>query len=202
MMSRKTKSKGTFAAAAIPAGVALNVVANTIIKATGLPLYLNNIGTIFNTIVLGPILGMLTALLTNVVISLTTTWVYFAYTMVGMVVGLAAFGFFKKGYLKSMKGIIICGAIIGVIATTMSAVVTAFFFGGAQQGLAAVLVAGLIATGQSVFSASFIATLPGEIVDKIIALWAAVQILKMMPNRLLPNADYIKTQLEPRKNDN
>ncbi|CEP68309.1 Uncharacterized [Moorella glycerini] len=188
----------TFVAAMIPAGVALNWVANYVVEALKIPLFLNNMGSIITAIVLGPIWGMVTGLLTNTILALTVRWTYFPFTVVGWVILLLAYMFFRMGWFRKVYLVIIGGAIDGVIASAASAVVATYVFGGFTGNTIDIFTAGLMAAGQKVFSASFLANLGPTVVDKAIQFWLVWIILKYFPNKYLPNAKEIKSLLTAR----
>ena len=191
-MLRKNKS---FIVAMIPAGIALNWVANSIVEMLKLPLFLNNIGTVLNAIVLGPVWGAVTAIMTNVILALIVRWTYLPFALVGVVVAFLSYFFFRKGWYKKSWKVITSGAITGIVASAVATVISVYVFGGFSGHTMDVLTAGLIASGQKIFNAAFMATLPGTIVDKVLTFWIVWMILKMFPVRFLPNAKEIKSKI-------
>lgn len=189
---RKTSS---FIVAMIPAGIALNWVANSIVEMLKLPLFLNNIGTVLNAIVIGPIWGAVTALMTNVILALVVRWTYLPFALVGMLVAFLGYYAFKKGWFQKTWKVIVSGAITGVIASALATVISVYVFGGFSGHTVDVLTAGLIATGQKIFSAAFIANMPGTMADKILTFWIVWMILKIFPARYLPNSKDIREKI-------
>ncbi|MYL34381.1 ECF transporter S component [Pontibacillus yanchengensis] len=185
----------SFIVAMIPAGIALNWVANSIVEMLKLPLFLNNIGTVLNAIVIGPVWGAVTALMTNVILALIVRWTYIPFALVGMVVAFLAYFFFKKGWYQKGWKVIVSGAVTGVVASAIATVISVYVFGGFSGHTVDVLTAGLIASGQEIFNAAFIANMPGTMADKILTFWIVWMILKMFPVRYLPNAKEIKNKI-------
>ncbi|MBM7570725.1 hypothetical protein [Aquibacillus albus] len=185
----------TLVVAMIPAGIALNWVANSIVEMLKLPLFLNNIGNVLNAIVLGPWWGVATAVLTNLVIGLTTRWTIIPFALVGAVVALLGYWFFKKGFFKSIPKVIAAGAITGVIASALGSAVAVYVFGGFAGAGVDILTAGLVAMGNSIAVSNLIANFPGTFLDKILTFWVVFSILRIFPVRFLPNAKKIQEGL-------
>ncbi|MED3716496.1 hypothetical protein P4518_03735 [Geobacillus thermodenitrificans] len=189
------RKNSSFIVAMIPAGVALNWVANSIVEMLKLPIFLNNIGTVLNAIVLGPIWGVVTALMTNTILGLIVRWTYVPFALVGALVAYLAYFFFKREWYKKIWKVLVAGAITGVIGAVMSTIISVYVFGGFSGHANDVITAGLIAAGQQVFSATFIANLPTTIADKVLTFWIVYMILRIFPVRFLPNASDLRTKL-------
>ncbi|WLD93578.1 ECF transporter S component [Alkalihalobacillus sp. AL-G] len=191
----RKKMNSSFFVAMIPAGIALNWVANSIVELLKLPLFLNNIGTVLNAIVLGPIWGVVTALLTNTVLGLIVRWTYFPFALVGMFVAYLSYLFYKKGWFNKFWKVLVAGAITGALGAVIATFISVFVFGGFSGHTNDVITAGLIATGQSIFSSAFIANMPTTMLDKILTFYIVWGILKIFPARYLPNAKEIREKL-------
>ncbi|WP_173915444.1 hypothetical protein [Halobacillus sp. Marseille-Q1614] len=189
------KKYSSFIIAMIPAGIALNWVANSIVEMLKLPLFLNNIGTVLNAVVLGPVWGAATALMTNVVLALIVRWTYLPFALVGMFVAFLAYFFFKKGWFKKTWKVITAGTVIGLLSSLLATVISVYAFGGFSGHTVDVLTAGLIASGQEIFNATFIANIPGTVADKVLTLWIVWVILRSFPVRFLPNAKEIREKI-------
>ncbi|MED3623472.1 hypothetical protein [Neobacillus thermocopriae] len=189
------RKNSSFIVAMIPAGIALNWVANSIVEMLKLPIFLNNIGTVLNAVVLGPIYGIVTALMTNTILGLVVRWTYVPFALVGAAVAFMAYFFFKKGWYKKTWKVLAAGAIAGAIGAVISTIISVYVFGGFSGHANDIFTAGLVAAGQQIFSATFIANLPTTIVDKVLTFWIVSMILKIFPVRFLPNAKDIREKL-------
>lgn len=189
------KKNSTFIVAMIPAGIALNVVANSIVELLKLPLFLNNIGNVLNAIVLGPWWGVVTAFMTDIILGLTVRWTYVPFAIVGSVVALIAYYFFKKGWFKKFWKVMAAGVITGVIGSVVATFISVFVFGGFSGHTVDVITAGLVAAGQQIFAATFVSNLPIQTLDKILTLWIVWMILRIFPARYLPNAKDIREKM-------
>lgn len=189
------KKNSSFIVAMIPAGIALNWVANSIVEMLKLPLFLNNIGTVLNAIVLGPLWGAVTALMTNVILALIVRWTYLPFAAVGIFVAFLAYFFYKKGWFQKTWKVIVSGTIVGLLASVLSTVISVYVFGGFSGHTVDILTAGLIASGTEIFNAAFIANIPGTVADKVLTFWIVWMILKTFPVRFLPNAKEIRNKI-------
>lgn len=196
------RRNSSFIVAMIPAGIALNWVANSIVEMLKLPIFLNNIGTVLNAIVLGPIYGIVTALMTNTILGLIVRWTYVPFALVGAVVAFLAYFFFNKGWYKKTWKVLAAGAIVGAIGAVISTIISVYVFGGFSGHTNDIFTAGLVAAGQKIFSATFIANLPTTMIDKILTFWIVYMILKIFPVRYLPNAKEIREKLGLSKGNN
>ncbi|GGC75209.1 membrane protein [Thalassobacillus devorans] len=196
------KKNSSFVVAMIPAGIALNWVANSIVEMLKLPLFLNNIGTVLNAIVLGPLWGGATALMTNVILALIVRWTYIPFALVGILVAFLSYFFYKKGWFKKGWKVVVSGAFTGIVASALATVVSVYVFGGFSGHTVDVLTAGLIASGQQIFNAAFIANIPGTVADKVLTFWIVWMILKIFPVRFLPNAKDIREKIGMGKKNN
>ncbi|MYL48254.1 ECF transporter S component [Halobacillus litoralis] len=189
------KKNSSFIVAMIPAGIALNWVANSIVEMLKLPLFLNNIGTVLNAIVLGPLWGAATALMTNVILALIVRWTYLPFALVGIFVAFLAYFFYKKGWFKKAWKVMTAGAVTGILASAVATVISVYAFGGFSGHTVDVLTAGLIASGQEIFNAAFVANIPGTVADKLLTFYIVWMILKIFPVRFLPNAKDIREKI-------
>jgi energy-coupling factor transport system substrate-specific component len=183
----------------IPAGIALNWVANSIVEMMKLPIFLNNIGTVLNSIVLGPWYGAATAVLTNLVLALTVRWTYIPFALVGVLVAFLAHWSFKHGWFRSLWKILVSGAVVGAIGSVLSTFISVYAFGGFSGAGNDIITAGLVAAGQKIFNATFMSNLPTTMIDKMITFWIVWSILKIFPSRYLPNASAIKEKMSSSK---
>ncbi|MHB1650949.1 MAG: hypothetical protein ACYCVD_00540 [Desulfitobacteriaceae bacterium] len=195
METKKLKNLSTFIVAMIPAGIALNWVANSIVEMLRLPIFLNNIGTVLNAIVLGPLWGMATAALTNIILALTVRWTYIPFMLVGMAVALMANFAFRQGWFKKLWTVLVAGTVTGAIVSVFSTVISVYVFGGFSGAGNDVITAGLVAAGQKIFTAAFLSNLPTTALDKLLTFWIVWMILKIFPVRYLPNASEIRAKL-------
>ncbi len=179
------KLRSNYAMVLIPLCVAINIVGGLIANQLKLPVYLDCIGTCLSAIIVGPVLGIVTAVVTQIICAIINAEIaplIFALVQiaVAIIVGVAA----QKNFLSKWWHIVPLSIITAVIAALVAAPVSTFLFGGVRGQGADFIIAGLMATGQSVFSSSFIASLGTNIADKAMALVICFIIMKRLPDNM------------------
>lgn len=165
--------------------ITLNVVLGTVVSALKIPLlFLDTIGTVLMAVLFGPWWGALVGLLTNVVLSATSSPTAIFYGIVSVavaiVVGFMARKFnFMKWYVALGTGLIL-SAVAPLIGTPISVAV----FGGLNGSGMDVVVLWLRAAGESVFASTFISRITGNLVDKIATCLLVMFIVSKLPTLL------------------
>lgn len=169
----------------IPLAIAINVGIGAIVKALNLPLYIDSIGTILATLLLGwrmgAIVGVLGFALTSIFIN------PFAIYFVGTQVIIALFTHIvgKRGWFKNIYKTIISGIGLGIIAAIVSAPVIILVFQGATGNGAALLTSFFAKMGNQIINAVFLSGFSIEPLDKGLQCVLAFFILKGIPKTLL-----------------
>ncbi len=113
----------------MPVALVLNVVLGQLMGTTGLPFYVDAIGTVLIAVLAGPAAGAATGALSTIVWSfINPTVLPFAAgaALIGFLAGLAArSGLFRRFYLAPVAGF-----VTGILAGVVSAPIAAFVFGG------------------------------------------------------------------------
>ncbi|HIE58779.1 MAG TPA: hypothetical protein EYP82_02350 [Hydrogenothermaceae bacterium] len=144
----------------------LNILVATIVSFLKLPLYLDSIGTVSAVILLGLKSAILVAIITNIVLSITSSPTYFSYTITAIVIAITAYILQKYGYLKNIKITIIGGIIIGLVSTIVSAPITTFLYGGISFSGTDTVILFFKQTGYNIFESVVLGGLSVEPVDK------------------------------------
>ncbi len=161
------KIKGDFKGSAwllIPLGILVNGAGGWAISKTGIPLYLDSIGTVFVAVVAGPWAGALTGLLTNLILGLVSPG-YIPYWSVPLVIGLATGFLANAGWFKTAWKVVVVGLVIAVLAAVMSSIIAGIVF------------------GEFTFNPSYF--LLEEPMDKVITALVVYAVLVFMPSRLI-----------------
>lgn len=162
--------------------IALNVVLGTAVTALKIPLlFLDTIGTVLMAVLFGPWWGALVGLLTNVVLSATSspTAVFFGLVnvAVAIVVGLMARKFnFTKWYIA-----LITGLILSVVAPLIGTPIAVAIYGGLNGSGMDFVVLWLRASGETVFASTFISRITGNFVDKIATCLLVMFVITKLP---------------------
>ncbi len=162
--------------------ITLNVVLGTVVSALKIPLlFLDTIGTVLMAVLFGPWWGALAGLLTNVVLTATTSPTAIFYGIVNVavaiVVGFMARKFnFMKWYIA-----IITGLLLSIIAPLIGTPISVALFGGLNGSGMDLVVLWLRSAGESVFASTFISRISGNFVDKIVTCLLVILIVSKLP---------------------
>jgi energy-coupling factor transport system substrate-specific component len=183
--SIEIKQNRMLAIAFVPLAIALNVGIGAIVKALNLPLYIDSVGTILTTLLLGwvygAVVGVLGFVLTSVLINPLA--IYFCGTQVAIALFMHLIG--KIGWMKNIFRVIISGIGLGIVAAVISAPVIIFVFQGATGNGAALITSFFIKMGNQIVKSIFMAGFSIEPIDKTIQVLLAFFILKGIPKSLL-----------------
>ncbi len=183
--SKEIQKEKMIALAFIPIAIALNVGIGAIVKGLGLPLYLDSIGTILTTILLGwkkgAIVGVIGFILTSLVLN------PFAIYFIGTQVVIALFTHFvgRKSWLKNIVKVIISGIGLGIVSAIASAPVITYVFKGATGNGAALVTSFFAKMGNQILESVLLSGISIEPIDKTIQIVLVFFILKSIPKILL-----------------
>lgn len=191
-MGKKLNFKEDFTLVAlllIPVSVAINMVGFQICQLLRLPIFLDSIGTILVAIIAGPIISIITGFVTNLINAIFNP-TYFPYVITSMAIGAFAGVLSKYGMFKSKLKVFISGFILTLVSTIVSAPVTVFFFGGLTGSTGSIITAGLLASGQQMWTAVFSSGFIIEAVDKLISVYIVAFIVGKISERYLSKLKY------------
>ena len=171
--------------ALIPLGMAVNLGVGSIAQMIKLPVYLDAIGTIAMTLLLGMragiLVGVLSFLIGGLLVSPVLPWFSGTQAVIAVYVALVA----RRGAFKNTIRVILTGIGLGVVAAIVSAPVIVAVYGGVDGSGASVITAFLIASGKQVITSVFLSGLAVEPVDKILQCLLAVWLIKGLPKTIL-----------------
>lgn len=169
----------------IAVGVVANIVLSLIIKTLGIPLlFLDTIGTIFISVVLGPFAGAITGGTTNLVNGVLIGPTEIPFALVNVVVALIV-GTIAKKFNFNLRTALVTGLILAVVAPLVGTPIAVFVFSGLTGGTTDIIFAGLRAAGAKIFTAAFIPRIAGNLIDKIISCLLVSMLVSRMPYDLL-----------------
>ncbi|HEY8793973.1 MAG TPA: hypothetical protein VIM15_03435 [Gemmatimonadaceae bacterium] len=175
----------TLALALIPRAVALNLALGAVVGALKLPVYLDSVGTILVAVLAGPWAGIVTGLVSNIVLGLLVSPALFAFIPVAAIIGWLAGLSARLGAFRSLAGAIAAGLVIGIAAALASAVIVIALMGGLTASGAGVLTIAIRATlGVSIDSAAKIAAVATDALDKPLSCALVYLVLERLPRRL------------------
>jgi energy-coupling factor transport system substrate-specific component len=166
----------------IPVALVLNVVLGQLMGSTGLPFYIDAIGTVLIAVLAGPAAGAATGALSSIV------WSFFNPTvlpfaagaaLIGFLAGMAArAGLFRRFYLAPVAGF-----VTGILAGVVSAPIAAFVFGGTSGLGTGAIVSAFRAMGDTLLAAITKQALISDPMDKAIVFTIAALLAYALPRR-------------------
>lgn len=171
--------------ALVTLGIAFNIALGTVAHALKVPLYLDAVGTILVTLLIGWRAGVATGMLSFAIGGLLTNPVlpWFAGTQAAIAIYTHLVG--RRGAFRTIRRTIVAGVGLGVVAGIVSAPVIVHLFGGITGSGASVVVAYLVAGGQSILKSVVLSGLAAEPLDKALQCLLAAWILRGLPQSLL-----------------
>jgi signal transduction histidine kinase len=164
-------------------GLLVNTVLAGIVNILGLPLYIDNVGSVLVAALGGPIPGMTVGFLSNLINSATDP-ISMYYGILTILNALAAAWFSRKGYLKTISGCFWLAMIMVVIGGAGGSIMTWTLYGAEIGGLAAPLANIFYANGCPKFWAQFSADVLLDIPDKLITMLPVYLFLNNYPKAL------------------
>ncbi len=167
----------------MPVAIAINVAIGQIVVLLRLPLYLDSIGTVLVGAICGPIAGLLTGMLSNIIWGLAIDpnalpWFPVA-GVIGLVAGLCA----NAGLFKSWWKVVVTGFLIALGAVIAGTPISVYLYGGITASGSAFITAFLLQTGQDIVSAVLSTNFLIEPIDKISTALLAFAILQGLSQR-------------------
>ncbi|EEI26041.1 MULTISPECIES: hypothetical protein [Corynebacterium] len=172
----------------IPVALVINMIVGQIVGSTGLPLYLDSVGTMLVAALAGPAAGLATGALTSVVWGVFNPMALpFAAGsgLTGLLAGLAIHKF--KSFEHPWR-IIPAGAVMGIIVGMLSAPVAAFVYGGTAGVGTGAVVSAFRAMGNSLLESVTLQSMISDPLDKIVVLFVVWGIVKALPASIVKPA--------------
>ncbi|MBR9692981.1 hypothetical protein GOV07_03570 [Candidatus Woesearchaeota archaeon] len=163
---------------------ALNLATGLVLQKLQLPFFVDTWGTSLGVLAAGPIAGVLVAVVTAILLAVTTSWSSLIWVLSGVLIALLTWYFWKKDWLslETPGKVFLAGAAIGAVNAVLVIAIKIFYLGSdgtMESGLYAIFAS----VGNS-YLALFLFTLIIEIVDKSIALFLALYVMKTLPKKL------------------
>lgn len=169
----------------IPLGIGINIGVGAIMFALKLPVYLDAVGTILITFLLGWRAGIITGVLSFVLTSILINplAIYFIGTQAAIAIYVHLIA--KRGGFGNLFKTVVSGIGLGIIAAIVSAPVIVYLFGGITGNGPSLIVAYLVASGQTILKSVVLSGLSIEPIDKTLQCLLALFILKTLPQKRL-----------------
>lgn len=149
-------------------GIALNIVGAFIALNLRLPIYLDSIGTILISFLLGPTFGIVTGLLGSIVSGITFDIYSLWFAPVQIFTGFL-FGFmYKNNYLKGKK-LFFSVLVANIFISFVGAIIAGILFGGFTSSGSSYIVLLLRKLGLGTIASAFIVQFITDYLDKLLA---------------------------------
>jgi len=171
----RTPSSLIFAVFLVLAALTVNVGLSLINTWLNLPFFLDSIGTAVVAAVAGLAPALVVAVGTNLLFEVTYgfTLTHLPFAICGIATVFIVRAFVRSGNFCNVGNVLVAGLAVAMANAILGGIIAAFLFGGVTGVGIDFLVTGLVASGQSLLTASFWARVPANIIDKTIAIFAA-----------------------------
>lgn len=175
--------KPAYIAALLPTGVAINYAGSLIRQLMGIPLFLDAGGTMLVTLIAGPWLGVLCAILNSCVTALTMGPIqivgFIPTSIIALILGYSA----RHGITRSWLGLILTLIVIQPPACFASAYIYTFIYGGFAGNGLDIMHAVVMKATSNVFTGSFISELISGFLDKFVLTIVLMLIFRALPEK-------------------
>ena len=165
--------------------VALNLLVGQITGLLKVPVYLDSIGTVLTAVLSGPWAGLVCGCLSNLMAAAfgNPTMMFFIPPMIS--IGLFAGFIARLGWFRNLYLCFVGGVLQGIIASLLSAPISAHLFSGTTMGGADFLVIFFRSKGFSIFESTLLQGLLMDPVDKVLTFIAVFFLTRNLPGRLV-----------------
>lgn len=161
----------------------INLVGGSIALMLKLPIYLDSIGTFLTAALLGPAYGVIPGILSGIISGVSADIYAFYFIPVQIMTGIMAGFVFKTSWIKKWKtpfGVL----FISLPGTAVSAVITAFLFGGVTSSGSSILVILLHKLGMNLVTSVFIVQALTDYLDRFLAVGITAAVLALMSDSM------------------
>ena len=163
----------------IAIGIVINIVGAFLALNLRLPVYLDSIGTVLVSGLLGPVYGMVTGVLGSLISGITFDIYSLYYAPVQLFTGLMAGLVFRTVWLKGRR-LPIGSLAVSLPTSVVSAMITAFLFGGITSSGSSYLVVLMNNLGMNLTLSCFLVQVLTDYGDKLIAVILVTATLRSM----------------------
>ena len=163
----------------IAIGIVINIVGAFLALNLRLPVYLDSIGTVLVSGLLGPVYGMVTGVLGSLISGITFDIYSLYYAPVQLFTGLMAGLVFWTVWLKGWR-LPIGSLAVSLPTSVVSAMITAFLFGGITSSGSSYLVVLMNNLGMNLTLSCFLVQVLTDYGDKLIAVILVTATLRSM----------------------
>ena len=167
----------------IPIAIIINSVIGEIVGSIGLPLYLDSVGTVLVAALAGPVAGMATGALNNVVWGLVNPAALPFAAGAALVGWLAGVFIHRFNAFRNPGTVVGFGLVLGVVGGMVAAPVAAYVYGGTAGVGTGALVSLFREMGGSLIASVTTQAFISDPVDKVLVMLIAFFTVKALPKR-------------------
>jgi len=169
---------------------ALGLGIGAIVSFLKLPVFLDTIGVMMCTLLLGWRYGLLSAVVTSLFgfFFVSPVIPFFFATMLGLVFFTELC--YKWGYYGTFGKTLLAGIGHGIVGTTLSLPVTYLLFGGFTSSGNDLIVSFFVSQGYSILWSVLISLTSFAILDRILTCFFCTSVMKAIPKRFLKEHDF------------
>ncbi len=160
-----------------------NLAVAFIVAAAKLPIYLDSIGIVVSTIILGWPYGVICALITVGAGSLLVNPYLWAYTITAVAIVPATELLYRAGMFRNIVLAVVSGLLISIVTALLSAPVNAALGGNTFSGSDAIT-AFMMASGRSLLQSVLVSSFTSEPVDKVLVAVLSYLAIRGIPQRV------------------
>lgn len=164
--------------------VIINLIGVQLALIFRLPIYLDNIGTVFIAAVYGPFFGMLPPLLSSLLLGMSIDPFSLYYAPASIAFGMLI-GFVWRRRKEAFWWPFLAAFLSAVPSSFISASITANLFAGVTSSGSTVLIQLLAKTGLSMTASCFLVQVVSEYADRLLAIFLIIALLKKLPKRFM-----------------
>ncbi|MBE5924402.1 MAG: HD domain-containing protein [Lachnospiraceae bacterium] len=182
--------------------VLVNIFFNRLVGKLGLPLFVDNVGTMSAAILGGYLPGVVVGYVTNIVnMTADTTNAYYA--VISALIAVAATYMSQKGMFEKFGKTLLTVPVFALLGGGLGSILTFLFYGyGMGEGISAPFAKELLAKGSlSVFQAQLISDVSIDIIDKLITVVIVFFFLKLIPAKIKDELKVTGWRQEPLSKD-
>lgn len=161
----------------------INIVGSFIALNLKLPVYLDTIGTILASFLMGGTYGIIVGIISSMVATIAFDPVSFFFAPVQIIVAITSGVLYSKKVLKGI-GLPVSILVVTVSSSLVASIIAAFIFGGITSSGSSYVVAILRSSGLNLFKSVFTVQIFTDTLDKAIAVAAALLSLKWLPQQI------------------
>lgn len=196
-MPKQRSKKTPWVIGMILGSIAINIGGSELAALTGIPLYLDTIGTVVASIFGGFLPGILVGFATNLIKAIFDPASLY-YGVVNVLIAVFAAFFANRGYFRNILKVIVPVIATGICVGGLSSILTWALYGFATEGISADLASTIYNhTFFSMFGSQLSADILIDMADKLITFMIAFAIFHLIPKRFCENFTLTNWQQDP-----